>query len=111
MTTSSSGVPESDAPTNKQPDYLVRFGTDFEYAARLEALAEAAARVGLPHGVSAIQNLTPRTGSSFALRSTMEDAGFPVVKTGRAKHYIVVLPHPVTEDAANRFDAVFGRYD
>jgi len=77
---SSSGVPKNRAPGDEQPNYLVRFGTDLEYADRLETPSEAAVRVGLPHGVSVFQNIDARSGSSVALHRAVEAAGFPVVK-------------------------------
>ena len=85
-----------------------RFGLEPETAASLEEDCEAAVSAGFPHGVS-VTTHTERIDAAKASRKDVE-LYFAVTKTGRrASHYTVELPHPVTDEVAARFNAVFGR--
>jgi hypothetical protein len=90
------------------PPRLYRFGVDSETAGELESACEDAVRRGFPHGVSAVSE-NDRTDACVASRSDLE-LYFTIEKTGRRRiHYTIVLPHPVTEEDARRFNAAFGR--
>jgi Domain of unknown function (DUF4157) len=90
---------------------LKRLGTDRESASRLaRKAAEAEAQIGI-HGVSVTAGPETRPHSE-ALRSAIVAAGFPVRDTptrNDPEHKTVVLPKPVTQDDAARFNKVFGR--
>ena len=54
---------------------------------------------------------TERIDAAKASRKDVE-LYFAVTKTGRrASHYTGELPHPVTDEVAARFNAIFGRAD
>ena len=91
--------------------YLVRFGPGPESAETLGRAAAAAAAIGFPHGVSA--RLVSRVSASVLASGRVAPlaevrAQFPVIKTGQdPRHFTVVLPDPVTEEDASRFNAIF----
>ena len=92
----------------KKPKMLYRFGFDWEFASDLETQAQAAEANGFPHGVSTFSkrpsNRTDVEESPFDVVAGQ----FPVEKTGgNPFHYTVVLPSPVTDDAANRFNRLW----
>lgn len=95
---------------SEQPERLYRFGTDWESAERLERLCENAVAADYPHGVSAVaQHHHP--AASMAVVPELE-LYFEVQQTGRNRmHYTVVLPHPVTDEAADTFNRIFGRLE
>jgi hypothetical protein len=81
---------------------------DVEALERDAATSEAHPSQGFPHGIS-VRSSTKRLDASAAPRSLVERE-FAVVKTGKSPyHYTVVLPNPVTEQVAQRFNALFGR--
>jgi hypothetical protein len=99
-------------------EVLVRRGTGPESARRLNSLATRARGAGFGHGVSvtsvaANQNLArdPHDYSS-ATRRAFEEAGFSVIYTptrADTDHHTVILPEPVTDEVAARFNAVLRR--
>jgi len=94
--------------TVSDPGFLYRFGLAAESAERLESACEDAVRRGFPHGVSAVSE-TDRDDASVAARADL-DLHFFTVKTGRRRlHYTIVMPHPVTDADAERFNRAFGR--
>jgi hypothetical protein len=106
-------------------DVLVRRGVSWESAKRLAAQAAfaesagvAASGVPFGHGVSvtsAEANLSLARDPADAVqaaRKAFEDAGFEVRYTPTRKdtdHHTIQLPKPVTEEAANLFNAALGR--
>jgi hypothetical protein len=89
---------------------LYRFGLEPETAQELEAACEGAVPRGFPDGVS-VRTESGRPDAAMASRSEVE-LYFTVHKTGRNPyHYTVELPHPVTDEAAETFNRVFGRLD
>lgn len=92
----------------RQEARLYRFGLEWETADRLAADAARAVAAGFPHGVSTMDR-TSRPDAVSAPRAFVE-AHFPVRQTGRnPHHFTVLLPDPVTEDVAQRFNRLFGR--
>jgi hypothetical protein len=90
---------------------LYRYGTEAESAGALAEQSRAAAAQGFPHGVSVRSRIRPDRLplASVASRSAVEKV-FPVMKTGRDPfHFTVVLPDEVTPEAADAFNALFGR--
>jgi RHS repeat-associated protein len=89
---------------------LVRFGKGPETAEQLGEQSAKAEAAGFPHGVST--KLKPRTSGSDKLhrsapKSEVEQA-FPVKQTGSdPTHHTVILPKPVTPEAAETFNQVF----
>lgn len=91
-----------------EDERLYRFGVEIEDADRLEADCERALPRGFPHGVS-VRSVSNRPDASVAIRSEVE-LYFIVRKTGQdPHHYTVELPHPVTLEAAESFNRLFGR--
>jgi hypothetical protein len=89
-------------------DRLYRFGTEIEDAKKLEADCERAFPQGFPHGVS-VRSVSNRSDASVAMRAEVE-LYFSVHKTGLEPHHFTIeLPHPVTLEAAERFNRLFGR--
>jgi hypothetical protein len=103
----------------------VRRGIRWESTKRLAAQAAQAEQAGaasngnpLGHGVSvttpeANQRLArdPKDASA-ATRQALKEAGFEVRYTptrNDTDHHTVQLPKPVTDEAGERFNAVFGR--
>jgi len=91
---------------SKKPKMLYRLGFDWEYASDLEIQAQAAEAKGFPHGVSTWSN-RPSSGDVEQAPFDLVVTQFPVEKTGRLFHYTIVLPDPVTEDAADRFNRLW----
>jgi hypothetical protein len=99
-------------------DLLAWRGRDWESVQRLASQAARAEAVGLGHGVSltsphsnARLSRDP-TDAVTAMRSSFEEAGFTVVYSptrNDSDHHTVLLPKPVTEDVARRFNTVLGR--
>ncbi len=89
---------------------LVRFGKGPETAASLAEQAAKAEAAGFPHGVST--RLKPKLSNSdsahrCALKCDVEQS-FEVKQTGNdPRHHTVVLPKPVTESAAEKFNKTF----
>jgi hypothetical protein len=101
-------APSSVEQSATSPEFLYRFGLERESAANLERDCEAAVANGFPHGVS-VTTTTERTDASRAVREEVE-LYFAVTKTGkRTSHFTVELPHPVTDEVADRFNNLFGR--
>lgn len=111
--------PHRSRPGGAGPDdTLVRQGTSYESASRLQRQADAAEQQGFGHGVSVT---TPEsnarlsrdpTSASTATRREFEEAGLPVHHTPTARdpnHHTVELPDPVTPEAAQRFNEILGR--
>jgi hypothetical protein len=91
-----------------RPEFLFRFGIAVETAGDLESACEDAVRRGFPHGVSAVSE-NYREDASVASVADLE-LYFTIEKTGRRRiHYTIVLPHPVTDENAQRFNAALGR--
>lgn len=92
------------------PEILKRLGTSRESLRRLSRkAAEAEAALGI-HGVSVTAGV-PRVPASYGAREAVEQH-FPVHNTPtRADrlHRTVELPKPLTEEAVNRFNEIFGR--
>jgi RHS repeat-associated protein len=109
---------------------LHRTGSAPESAADLAADAARSQQNGFPHGVSVNTNpaqlpsIPGRPGTASATRTAFENAGFPVHHTptqpirgrggaitgyGNPGHHTVELPHPVTPQVADRFNAVLRR--
>src|SRR5262245_48030574 len=103
-------------------DFLLRRGTAWESAKRLGALAAMAESSGssvngvpFGHGVSVT---SPEANNQLArdpadavraTRKALEDAGFEVRYTPTRKdsdHHTIILPKPVTDEDAARFNAV-----
>lgn len=112
--------------TGAEPaDWLVRRGIMVESASRLARLARLAEQAGsavngtpLGHGVSvtspeANQVLARDPADAVqATREAFETAGFEVRYTptrNDSDHHTVLLPRPVTEDLARRFNTLLGR--
>jgi hypothetical protein len=90
------------------PEYFYRFGLDLETAESLEALCETAVSRGFPHGVS-VKSERSRDDACVASRAELE-LYFDVGQSGRnPRHFTVELPHPVTPEIAERFNAILGR--
>jgi hypothetical protein len=97
---------------------LVRRGKAWESRSRLASQAAQAEAAGFGHGVSVtspdandVLALDP-ADSVQASRRAFEDSGFEVHHTPTGKdsdHHTVVLPKPVTDEAAERFNTVLGR--
>jgi hypothetical protein len=108
-------VPQAEAAGNgedgvSQGEVLKRLGTSRESAARVARKAADAERVLGIHGVSVTAG-NPVGMASTAARKTVEDH-FPVRDTPtRADplHRTVELPKPVTPEAAELFNHLFGR--
>jgi hypothetical protein len=89
---------------------LVRLGQKAESAADLGKQASKAEAAGFPHGVST--KLVDKIKGSdkahkSALKSVVEKA-FEVKQTGnRPEHHTVLLPKPVTDDVAKKFNMIF----
>jgi hypothetical protein len=99
-------------------DPLVRRGLSWESHARLAIQAAKAEAVGIGHGVSvtsppANQILARDPEDAVqATRQEFEDTGFEVrysPTTNDLDHHTVILPSPVTEEWAEKFNAVLGR--
>jgi hypothetical protein len=91
-----------------QPEQFYRYGLALEAAESLEALCETAVERGFPHGVS-VRSEKSRHDACVASRAELE-LYFRVGQTGRSPlHFTVELPHPVTREIAERFNAIFGR--
>ena len=89
-------------------DRLYRFGVEIEDAEKLESDCERALPGGFPHGVS-VRSISHRQDASMAKRSEVE-LYFIVRKTGQDPHHFTIeLPHPVTLEAAESFNRLFGR--
>ncbi|MBI1831834.1 MAG: hypothetical protein HYR84_10330 [Planctomycetes bacterium] len=86
---------------------LVRYGTEPESVEKLAK--EAAAALAQPklgiHGVSVFYRNPVPAAAEFA----EVQKHFNVYKTLRKGHYTIELPNPVTQDAADTFNRVFGR--
>src|SRR4051794_40495397 len=99
--------------TGSKPDsckqaYLYRFGLAWESRDSLEAEAHKAVKNGFPHGVSTFS----RSSRPDAMRASLAEveAYFRVIKTGgNPYHYTVELPDPLTNEAASKFNRLFGR--
>lgn len=93
-----------------EPEILKRLGTSRESVARLSRkAAEAEANLGI-HGVSVTAG-TPRGPASTAPRRAVE-SNFSVHDTPTHAdpfHRTVELPKPVTQQAADLFNQLFGR--
>ena len=106
-------------------DLLVRRGKNWESAARLARQAEKAEQAGMAqnslpfaYGMSVT---SPQANAVLAndpndacqaTRRAFEEAGFEVRFTPTTTdddHHTVVLPKPVTQDVAQRFNTVLGR--
>ncbi|MFI0373296.1 RHS repeat-associated core domain-containing protein [Actinomadura sp. 1N219] len=102
-------------------DVFVRRGTSWESTGRLSSQAQAAGdhpSGRFPHGVSVT---TPESNARLsrnpedavtATRGQIKAAGFDVVHTptrNDPNHHTLVLPKPVTSDAARSFNQLFGR--
>jgi hypothetical protein len=89
---------------------LIRFGQKAETAKELGEQAAKAEAKGFGHGVST--KLEKRVSGSdkmhkSALKSEVEKV-FEVKQTGRdPKHHTVILPKPVTQEVAGKFNKVF----
>ncbi len=93
----------------KGGEVLTRFGSGAEAAADLGKQAAAAERAGLPHGVSVTARQTPY--GSKSVRDAVAQH-FPVLNTPTRRdpnHRTVELPKPVTQQAADLFNRLFGR--
>lgn len=87
-------------------DTLTRFGRDAESVESLcEQAAQAEKIIGV-HGVSVRLN-SKRRGKKARLAETV--TAFPETRQMGAdsKHYTVVLPQPITQEVADRFNALF----
>jgi RHS repeat-associated protein len=86
--------------------YLVRFGDLPESREKLAADAAEAQAGGFPHGVSSFLRAKPPTNGRYAkLLDVMRR--FEIKKTGRADHFTIVLPNPVTQQVAIDFNLLF----
>lgn len=106
-------------------DSLVRRGAQWESAKRLGAQAAQAEQAGAAingvsygHGVSltspeANQRLARDPSDAVsATRGALEEAGFEIRYTptrSDTDHHTVILPKPVTDEVARRFNGIFGR--
>ncbi len=91
-----------------EDDQLYRFGTEIEDANKLEGDCERALPKGFPYGVS-VRSVSNRSDASVAKRSEVE-LYFMVRKTGQDPHHFTIeMPHPVTLEAAESFNRLFGR--
>ena len=98
-----------ESPTVTLPTTLYRFGTDWESAEKLQADAENAAANGFPFGVSTTARRPTRPAASEASVAELVQH-FDVEQTGRdPNHFTVLLPNPVTDQAAVTFNTLFGR--
>jgi RHS repeat-associated protein len=101
---------EDPCPNN---EFIYRDGRDWESRQRLETKAfEASVNVVGPQlwGVSA--SVVPSPNSSVAEREILERQGFKVIWTPEPwgkNHFTIMLPNPVTEEAATRFNQAFNR--
>ena len=90
------------------PEYFYRFGLAPEAAEALEASCETALERGFPHGVS-VRSEGSRADACVVSRAELE-LYFRVSQTGRnPRHFTVELPHPVTQEIAERFNAILRR--
>lgn len=91
--------------------YLVRFGRGPETANQLSTDAARAAANGFPHGVSTklvkkVSNSILRNGRAAPLAHVLTQ--FPAYQTGgNPNHFTVVLPNPLTNSDAVRFNGIF----
>jgi hypothetical protein len=70
--------------------------------------AAAAEAKGLPHGILTFSR-SSREDAVSASRAAIGEYS-PVIKSGKNPyHYTVQLPKPVTQDAADLLNALFGR--
>ena len=99
-------------------DLQVRRLKNWESAQRLARWAADAEQAGLGHGLSvtspeANQHLAQDPADAVqATRRAFEEAGFEVRYTPSKRdpdHHTVIIPKPVTEEVATRFNAVLGR--
>jgi len=99
-------------------DPRVRRGKSWESHNRLASQAAQADAAGFGHGVSVTSpeanDVLARdpADSVQAMRRAFEDAGFEVRYTPTSKdsdHHTIVLPKPVTDEVAERFNTVLGR--
>jgi hypothetical protein len=99
-------------------DFLVRRGKSRESCKRLAKQAGLAEAAGFGYGVSVTSpdaNRTLANDPADAVQATcqaLEDAGFEVCYTptnNDADHHTVLLPKPLAEDDAEKFNAVFER--
>lgn len=93
-----------------QEEILKRLGISRESVARLARKAAEAEQVLGIHGVSVTAGV-PKGEASVAERADVERV-FPVHETPtRADrlHRTIELPRPVTQEAADRFNKLFGR--
>ena len=103
--------PEARKPiTGKKPldeIYLIRYGDGPESKEKLGSDAKKALSFGFPHGVStSLRGKPPSYARSANLLDVMRR--FEVRKTGKdADHFTVVLPNPVTQQAADDFNLLF----
>jgi hypothetical protein len=105
--------------TGAEPgDSLVRRGKARESQGRLAKQAAQAEAAGFGHGVSvtspaANQKIARDPSDAVeATRKAFEEAGFEVRYTptkNDSDHHTVVLPKPLTDEWADKFNAVLGR--
>jgi hypothetical protein len=87
--------------------FLIRYRDGPESAEKLGADAANAQSQGFPHGVSTLIRFNP---PSYARSAKLLDvmSRFVVLKTGnKPDHFTVVLPNPVTQQAADAFNSLF----
>jgi hypothetical protein len=94
-------------------DVIYRLGDSSESATRLGRKSQEAEEALGVHGVSG-STTRPPTGTpcSSATCSALEAAGLPVHRTPSRRdpgHVTIELPNPVTREAADAFNEVFGR--
>jgi RHS repeat-associated protein len=89
-------------------EVLYRYRQGYETATRLgKQAAKAEEKIGEhAHGVSVTTKPKPGIPCGAACRADVEKH-FPVVNTGGPGHRTVVLPKPVTREAADVFNALF----
>jgi len=85
--------------------YLVRYG-EYDSREKLEADATNAQSAGFPHGVSTFLRSKPPAHGRYALLLEVMRR-FEIKKTGGPDHFTVVLPIPVTQQAALDFNLMF----
>ena len=94
------------APDEKM---YIRYGSP-DTKDKLAADAKAAKdKIGI-HGVSVIFRKPPTSGDPFGqtTKKAIEDAGFTLTQTGTNKsHFTVTLPDPITQEVADKFNALF----
>ena len=85
---------------------LVRYGSPDSVERLADDAARAEAQIGL-HGVSVIYRKPPLFPHGEAEKAAAEKE-FTIVQTGANKdHYTVILPKPVTQAVADKFNSVF----